>query len=75
MQAFEGSAKLDIAAGQHAAVASRSRSSGWSARRLIRAEQRPVGVTPRATSVALTAVFKRVHLNYARAERHAGPSP
>ena len=41
---------------------------------LIRTLQRVVRLTPRATSVAFTAVFKNIHLNHARAEPYAGPS-
>ena len=65
MQAFLQSLKLDVAAGQERGSRQPVEIVRLERRCLIRAEQSLVGVTPRATSVALTAVFKRIHLNHA----------
>ena len=65
MQSFQSSLKLEVAAGQARGGRQPFEIVRLERRRLIRTEQRLVGVTPRATSVALTTVFKRVHLNHA----------
>ena len=73
MQPFLQSLELEVAAGQERRGRQPLEIVRLERRRLIGALQSLVGVTPRATSVALTAVFKNVHLNHVRAKRHAGP--
>ena len=72
--ALEDSQKLGLAAAQARGCRQPFEIVGLEGRRLIRTLQRVVRLTPRATSVAFTAVFKIIHLNHARAEPYAGPS-
>ena len=65
MEAFESSLELEVAAGQVRGGRQPVEIVRLERRRLIRAEESLVGLTPRATFVALTAVFKRIHLNHA----------
>ena len=71
--ALEDSQKLGLAAGQARRCRQPFEIVGLEGRRLIRTLQRVVCLTPRTTSVVFAAVFKIIHLNYARAEPSAGP--
>ena len=64
MQAFEDSLKLEVAAGQVRGCRQPFEIVGLERRCLICAQESLVRVTPRASFVALTAVFKMIHLNH-----------
>ena len=66
MQAFEDALKLELTAAQ-VRGGRESFEIVRIERRLVGAQESVVRVTPRATSVALAAVFKMIHLNHARA--------
>jgi hypothetical protein len=66
MQAFLDSLKLEGAAGQVRRCGQSFEIVGVERHCLIGALEGLVGVTPRATSVTLTAVFKMIHLNHVR---------
>jgi hypothetical protein len=62
MQAFLDSLKLEVAAGQIGRCRQQLEIVDVERRCLICAQESLVGVTPRATFVTLTAVFKMIHL-------------
>jgi hypothetical protein len=67
MQAFEDALKLVVAAGHERGGRQPIEIVGLERRRLICAEKSLIGGIPRTTFVALTAEFKMIHLNHARA--------
>ena len=63
IEAFEDSLKLEVATGQIRGSRQAVEIVDVERGCLIGAQESVVGVTPRATSVTLTAVFKMIHLN------------
>jgi len=74
IEAFQHALKLDVTTAQKRGSRQPVEVVDVERGCLIGAQQCGVGATPRATFIARTALFKRLHLNHARAEPYAGPS-
>jgi hypothetical protein len=64
MQPFLQSLKLDVASGQEGGCPEPFKILSLERRLLVCGHEGLIGVSPRATSVALTAVFQKIHLAF-----------